>query len=78
VLSLAISTSFLSYSYFFIGLIDKYGKFARYGPAAAENARLATGTVRNVVLVYIDMKGIGRKALLRTMGKEYVKARVGS
>jgi hypothetical protein len=37
---------------------------------------LLTGTTKNVGLVYIDMRGIGRRALLRKVGKEYVKSRV--
>jgi len=36
------------------------------------------GSARNVCLVYIDMRGIGRRALLKTAGKEFVKARVSS
>jgi len=50
----------------------------KYGPDAAETSNHITGTARNVALVYIDMRGIGRKALLRRAGKEFVKARMSS
>ncbi|KII89312.1 hypothetical protein PLICRDRAFT_604154 [Plicaturopsis crispa FD-325 SS-3] len=48
----------------------------KYGPHAAANTNLMTGTARNIVLVYVDMRGIGRRALLKRAGKEFVKARV--
>ncbi|KAF8881931.1 hypothetical protein CPB84DRAFT_1838237 [Gymnopilus junonius] len=47
----------------------------KYGSEAAQTSMLMTGTARNVGLVYIDMRGIGRRALLRRAGKEFVKAR---
>ncbi|PPQ97954.1 hypothetical protein CVT26_003103 [Gymnopilus dilepis] len=50
----------------------------KYGPEAAHSSMLMTGTARNVGLVYVDMRGIGRRALLRRAGKEFVKARLGS
>jgi len=48
----------------------------RYGPEAAQSSLLMAGTARNVGLVYIDMSGIGRRALLKRAGKNFVKARV--
>ncbi|KAJ7043004.1 hypothetical protein C8F04DRAFT_1073345 [Mycena alexandri] len=48
----------------------------KYGPEAGESSVLIAGTARNVALVYIDLRGIGRKALLRRAGKEFVKGRV--
>jgi len=48
----------------------------KYGPAAAHTTHLATHTARNVVLVYIDMRGFARRALVRKAGTEFVKARV--
>ncbi|KAJ7771522.1 hypothetical protein B0H16DRAFT_1305641 [Mycena metata] len=48
----------------------------KYGAEAAESSVLMAGTARNVALVYIDLRGIGRKALLRRAGKEFVKGRV--
>lgn len=50
--------------------------FRRYGPEAAESSRLLTGTAKNVGLVYVDVRGIGRRALLRRAGKTFVKARL--
>ncbi|KAJ7671015.1 hypothetical protein B0H17DRAFT_1170992 [Mycena rosella] len=48
----------------------------KYGAEAGESSVMMAGTARNVALVYIDMRGIGRKALLRRAGKEFVKGRV--
>jgi spartin len=39
---------------------------------------LLTGTARNVGLVYVDMSGMGRRALLRRAGKTFVKASVSN
>jgi spartin len=33
-------------------------------------------TARNVVLVYVDMRGFARRALLKKSGVEFVKARI--
>lgn len=48
----------------------------KYGEEAAESSSSMTGSAKNVVLVYIDMSGIGRRALLKKVGGEYVRARV--
>jgi spartin len=48
----------------------------RYGAEAGQSSVLMAGTARNVALVYIDMSGIGRRALLRRAGKEYVKGKL--
>ncbi|KAJ7253389.1 senescence-associated protein-domain-containing protein [Mycena haematopus] len=48
----------------------------KYGPEAAESSLLVAGTAQNLALVYIDMRGIGRRALLRRAGKEFVKGRI--
>ncbi|KAI9059727.1 hypothetical protein FKP32DRAFT_1760780 [Trametes sanguinea] len=50
----------------------------KYGSEVGKSAHLATHTARNVTLVYIDMQGLARRALIRKAGKEWVKARVGS
>ncbi|KIM49553.1 hypothetical protein M413DRAFT_438742 [Hebeloma cylindrosporum] len=50
----------------------------KYGPEAAQSSLLMAGTARNVGLVYVDMRGIGRRALLKRAGKTFVKARVSS
>ena len=49
----------------------------RYGADAGQNTHLATHTAKNVVLVYVDMTGFARKALIKKAGKEWIKARVG-
>ncbi|KAJ3929179.1 MAG: hypothetical protein NXY57DRAFT_1056245 [Lentinula lateritia] len=62
-------------------LIDVGGRSAtrvvghQYGSEAAQNTALIAGTVRNVALVYIDMRGVGRKALIKRVGKQYVKSK---
>lgn len=53
------------------------GLLCRYGPDAQHSTHLASHTARNVVLVYVDMRGFARRALLKKAGKEFVKARVG-
>ncbi|KAL4065209.1 hypothetical protein J3A83DRAFT_4099653 [Scleroderma citrinum] len=50
----------------------------KYGPEAARSAGLVVGTTKNIVAVYIDMKGVGRRAIIRRIGKEYVKARLSN
>ncbi|TFK40246.1 hypothetical protein BDQ12DRAFT_489182 [Crucibulum laeve] len=50
----------------------------KYGPEAAQSSVLMAGTARNVGLVYIDMRGIGRRALLKRAGRTWVKAKVSS
>lgn len=50
----------------------------RYGPAAARSTTLAAGTARNVVLVYVDVRGFARRAIIKRVGKEFVKGRVAS
>ncbi|KAJ6500668.1 hypothetical protein C8R45DRAFT_896896 [Mycena sanguinolenta] len=48
----------------------------KYGPEAAESSLLLAGTAQNLALVYIDIRGIGRRAILRRAGKEFVKGRI--
>ena len=50
----------------------------RHGEESGQNASLATGTARNVALVYVDLKGVMRKAIISRVGKEYVKAKLSS
>ena len=45
----------------------------KYGPEAAKSTHLAAHTAKNVTLVYIDMRGLARKALIRRAGKHWVK-----
>ena len=49
----------------------------RYGPDAG-NATDALGqTAQNVALVYIDARGVGRRALLKRVGKGVIRAKLG-
>ena len=41
----------------------------KYGATAGENAALATGAMCNVMLVYVDVRGLGRKARGKVMGQ---------
>ncbi|KAJ3514180.1 hypothetical protein NLJ89_g2519 [Agrocybe chaxingu] len=50
----------------------------KYGAEAAQSSLLMAGTARNVGLVYVDMRGIGRRALLKRTAHTFVKARVSS
>ncbi|KAH9857567.1 hypothetical protein C2E23DRAFT_899979 [Lenzites betulinus] len=50
----------------------------KYGADAGKTTHLATHTAKNVTLVYIDMRGLARRALIKKAGKEWIKARVGS
>ncbi|KAF8505096.1 senescence-associated protein-domain-containing protein [Gautieria morchelliformis] len=49
----------------------------KYGQDAGEASRIAGQSVRNVGLVYIDVRGIARRALLKKAGLAVVKARMG-
>jgi spartin len=51
---------------------------SRYGPDAGHSSMLLAGTARNVGLVYVDLAGIGRRALLRRAGIQFVKGRLSS
>lgn len=42
-----------------------------------EASLLVGHSVRNVGLVYIDARGVGRRALLKKAGKQYIKAKLG-
>lgn len=48
----------------------------KYGPEAGHATALLGGSVRNVAVVYIDVRGVGRKALLKGTAKGFVKARL--
>ena len=48
----------------------------KYGPVAGDNAALAGGTMRNVVLVYVDVRGLGRRAIVKRAAKTWYKGRV--
>lgn len=50
----------------------------RYGRDAQHSTHLATHAARNVVLIYVDVRGFARRALITKAGKEFVKGRVSS
>lgn len=49
----------------------------KYGHEAGQAVGMMGDSVKNVGVVYIDMKGVGRRALLKVAGKRVVKARMG-
>ncbi|KAL4065207.1 hypothetical protein J3A83DRAFT_4436221 [Scleroderma citrinum] len=49
----------------------------KYGPEAARSAGLVAGTAKNIIVVYIDMRSVGRRAIIKRVGKEYPKAKLG-
>ena len=48
----------------------------KHGDEAGRAAALLGGSVRNVAVVYIDVRGIGRRAILKSTAKGFVKARL--
>ncbi|KAG8737389.1 hypothetical protein FRC10_008267 [Ceratobasidium sp. 414] len=50
----------------------------RYGPDVGASAKSMGETVRNVGVVYIDARGVGRRALIKRAGKRMIKGRLGS
>jgi len=48
----------------------------RYGPEAGSAFQQAAGGVTNVALVYIDVRGIGKRALLKSAGKSAIRAKM--
>jgi spartin len=42
-----------------------------------EASLLVGHSVRNVGLVYIDARGVGRRALLKKAGKKFIRAKLG-
>jgi spartin len=50
----------------------------KYGSTAGENAALAGRTARNIVLVYVDVRGLGRRVIVKRMTKSWVKGRIAS
>ncbi len=49
----------------------------KYGPDVGSAVMTAGGMVRNVGVVYIDVRGVGRRALIRRAGKKVIKGRMG-
>jgi spartin len=49
----------------------------KYGPDAGRAVGMVGDSVKNVAVVYIDMRGVGRRALLKVAGKRMIKAKMG-
>jgi len=49
----------------------------KYGHEAGNATRMVGESVRNVGIVYVDARGVGRRALIRRAGKRMIKAKVG-
>jgi len=50
----------------------------KYGNEAGQATAMAGSTVRNVVLVYVDARGVARRGLLKATAKGYIKAKLRS
>lgn len=48
----------------------------KYGTTAGENAALAARTARNIVLVYVDVRGLGRRVVVKRATKAWLRGRV--
>ncbi|WVW84011.1 hypothetical protein I302_106037 [Kwoniella bestiolae CBS 10118] len=48
----------------------------KYGAEAGEATALVGGSVKNVAVVYIDVAGVGRRAVLKSTAKGFVKAKL--
>ncbi|CCA73912.1 hypothetical protein PIIN_07865 [Serendipita indica DSM 11827] len=49
----------------------------KYGPDAGKAVGMMGESVKNVGVVYIDARGVGRRALLKCAGKRIIKAKMG-
>lgn len=50
----------------------------RYGKDAGDASLLAGKTIHNVGLVYLDVRGVGRRALIKKAGKSFLRAKLGN
>lgn len=50
----------------------------KYGTTAGENAALAGRTARNIVLVYVDVRGLGRRVIVKRMAKTWVRKHIAN
>ncbi|THH21070.1 hypothetical protein EW146_g393 [Bondarzewia mesenterica] len=48
----------------------------KYGTEIGDSVRLAAGTVGNVVLVYVDVAGMGRRAIVKKAAEVWVRGKV--
>ncbi|KZT36217.1 hypothetical protein SISSUDRAFT_1063875 [Sistotremastrum suecicum HHB10207 ss-3] len=49
----------------------------KYGPDVGNATHVFGASVKNAAIVYIDARGVGRRALLRRAGKQIVRGRLG-
>jgi spartin len=50
----------------------------KFGPTAGENVALVGRTARNIVLVYVDVRGLGRRVIVKRVAKTWVSGRMAS
>jgi spartin len=48
----------------------------KYGTTAGENAALAASTARNIVLVYVDVRGLRRRVVVKRVAKTWARGHV--
>ena len=48
----------------------------KYGAEVGGNVNIAAGAARNVILVYVDVTGMGRRAIVKTAAKSWVKGKM--
>jgi spartin len=48
----------------------------KYGTTAGANAALAASTARNIMLVYVDVRGLRRRVIVRRVGKTWARGHV--
>ncbi|KAI0303527.1 hypothetical protein B0F90DRAFT_1809704 [Multifurca ochricompacta] len=48
----------------------------KYGTVAGDNAALAARTVRNIVLIYVDVRGLGRRVIVKRTAKTWIKGHI--
>jgi len=50
----------------------------KYGPEMGTAVRIMGDSVKNVGVVYIDYRGVGRRALIRKAGKRVIRGKMGN
>jgi spartin len=50
----------------------------KFGAAAGENVALVGRTARNIVLVYVDIRGLGRPVIVKRVAKTWIDGHVAS
>ena len=60
----------------FLRISNQVGGSFRYGDDAAQSVSMITGTAKNIGIVYVDMRGIRRRAIVKRLVKANVKGHV--